>query len=84
MSFFFSIFFSKCSFLSVHVAVSSLLAVGAVLPVHHHLISKHERTQIRLLVETAEPWEVHHFCTLVGFGADAICPYLAIEAIWPS
>ncbi|KAM7272776.1 hypothetical protein ACFE04_027439 [Oxalis oulophora] len=61
------------------VAVSSLLAVGAV---HHFLVKKLERTQIGLIVESAEPREVHHFCTLVGFGADAICPYLAIEAIW--
>ncbi|KAF5451051.1 hypothetical protein F2P56_031350 [Juglans regia] len=61
------------------VAVSSLLAVGAV---HQHLVKKLERTQAGLIVETAEPREVHHFCTLVGFGADAICPYLAIEAIW--
>ncbi|KAG6715319.1 hypothetical protein I3842_05G244300 [Carya illinoinensis] len=61
------------------VAVSSLLAVGAV---HQHLVKKLERTQVGLIVETAEPREVHHFCTLVGFGADAICPYLAIEAIW--
>ncbi|XP_041013911.1 glutamate synthase 1 [NADH], chloroplastic-like isoform X4 [Juglans microcarpa x Juglans regia] len=61
------------------VAVSSLLAVGAV---HQHLVKKLERTQVGLIVESAEPREVHHFCTLVGFGADAICPYLAIEAIW--
>ncbi|XP_078168767.1 NADH-dependent glutamate synthase 1 isoform X1 [Carex rostrata] len=61
------------------VAVSSLLAVGAV---HQHLVSKLERTRVGLLVESAEPREVHHFCTLVGYGADAICPYLAIEAIW--
>uniref|UniRef100_A0A0E0A2K2 glutamate synthase (NADH) n=1 Tax=Oryza glumipatula TaxID=40148 RepID=A0A0E0A2K2_9ORYZ len=61
------------------VAVSSLLAVGAV---HQHLVSHLERTRIGLLVESAEPREVHHFSTLIGFGADAICPYLAIEAIW--
>ncbi|CAN6345929.1 unnamed protein product [Urochloa humidicola] len=61
------------------VPVSSLLAVGAV---HQHLVSNLERTRIGLLVESAEPREVHHFCTLIGFGADAICPYLAIEAIW--
>ncbi|KAL6840593.1 hypothetical protein ACP4OV_029457 [Aristida adscensionis] len=41
-----------------------------------------ERTCIGLLVESAEPRDVHHFCTLIGFGANAICPYLAIEAIW--
>ncbi|ERN14138.1 hypothetical protein AMTRI_Chr01g134120 [Amborella trichopoda] len=69
---------SDRAFSSKRVAVSSLLAVGAV---HHHLVSKLERTQVGLIVESAEPREVHHFCTLVGFGADAICPYLAIEAI---
>ncbi|XP_022735942.1 glutamate synthase [NADH], amyloplastic isoform X2 [Durio zibethinus] len=70
---------SDRAFSSKRVAVSSLLAVGAV---HHHLVNKLERTQVGLIVESAEPREVHHFCTLVGFGADAICPYLAIEAIW--
>lgn len=70
---------SDRAFSSKRVAVSSLLAVGAV---HHHLVKKLERTRIGLIVESAEPREVHHFCTLVGFGADAICPYLAIEAIW--
>lgn len=67
------------AFSAKRVAVSSLLAVGAV---HHHLVSKLERTRIGLIVESAEPREVHHLCTLVGFGADAICPYLAVEAIW--
>ncbi|KAG6469481.1 hypothetical protein ZIOFF_074203 [Zingiber officinale] len=71
--------FKTYGFSSNHVAVSSLLAVGAV---HQHLVSTLERTQVGLLVESAEPREVHHFCTLVGFGADAVCPYLAIEAIW--
>ncbi|PWZ08231.1 Glutamate synthase 1 [NADH], chloroplastic [Zea mays] len=66
-------------FSSDRVAASSLLAVGAV---HQHLVANLERTRIGLLVESAEPREVHHFCTLLGFGADAICPYLAIEAIW--
>ncbi|KAK4839697.1 hypothetical protein QYF36_024094 [Acer negundo] len=70
---------SDRAFSSKRVAVSSLLAVGAV---HHHLVKKLERTRIGLIVESAEPREVHHFCTLVGFGADAICPYLAVEAIW--
>ncbi|XP_050221729.1 glutamate synthase [NADH], amyloplastic isoform X2 [Mercurialis annua] len=70
---------SDRAFSSKRVAVSSLLAVGAV---HHHLVKKLERTRISLIVESAEPREVHHFCTLVGFGADAISPYLAIEAIW--
>ncbi|KAG9448282.1 hypothetical protein H6P81_014410 [Aristolochia fimbriata] len=70
---------SDRAFSNKRVAVSSLLAVGAV---HQHLVSKLERTRIGLIVESAEPREVHHFCTLVGFGADAICPYLAVEAIW--
>ncbi|KAM7499761.1 hypothetical protein LguiA_024175 [Lonicera macranthoides] len=70
---------SDRAFSSKRVAVSSLLAIGAV---HHHLVEKLERTRISLIVESAEPREVHHFCTLVGFGADAISPYLAIEAIW--
>ncbi|KAF1002529.1 hypothetical protein AG4045_012301 [Apium graveolens] len=70
---------SDSGFSSNRVAVSSLLAVGAV---HQHLVKKHERTRIALIVDSAEPREVHHFCTLVGFGADAICPYLAVEAIW--
>ncbi|KAL6610621.1 hypothetical protein ACP70R_040590 [Stipagrostis hirtigluma subsp. patula] len=61
------------------VPVSSLLAVGAV---HQYLVSNLERTCVGLLVDSAEPREVHHFCTLIGYGADAICPYLAIEAIW--
>ncbi|KAG8069239.1 hypothetical protein GUJ93_ZPchr0005g14739 [Zizania palustris] len=70
---------SDRGFSSDRVAVSPLLAVGAV---HHHLVSNLERTRIGLLVESAEPREVHHFSTLIGFGADGICPYLAIEAIW--
>ncbi|KAF0926247.1 hypothetical protein E2562_022075 [Oryza meyeriana var. granulata] len=70
---------SDRGFSSDRVAASSLLAVGAV---HQHLVSNLERTRIGLLVESAEPREVHHFSTLIGFGTDAICPYLAIEAIW--
>ncbi|KAL3524404.1 hypothetical protein ACH5RR_017238 [Cinchona calisaya] len=74
-----SLILSDRAFSPKRVAVSSLLAVGAV---HHHLVKKLERTRVALIVESAEPREVHHFCTLVGFGADAICPYLSIEAIW--
>ncbi len=60
------------------VPVSALAAVGAV---HHHLVRKAKRTQIGIVLETGEPREVHHFCTLVGFGADAVNPYLAYEAL---
>ncbi|XP_050387175.1 glutamate synthase 1 [NADH], chloroplastic isoform X1 [Argentina anserina] len=70
---------SDRAFSPKRVAVSSLLAVGAV---HQHLVKNLERTRVGLIIESAEPREVHHFCTLVGFGADAICPYLAVEAIW--
>ena len=49
--------------------------------VHHHLVNQQKRSRVGLLVETAEAREVHHFCLLIGYGADAICPYLAMEAI---
>lgn len=60
------------------VTVSALLATGMV---HHHLVRNKWRSQVALLVETAEAREVHHMCVLLGYGADAICPYLAIECI---
>ena len=61
------------------VPVSTLLACGAV---HHHLLRRAKRTRIGLVVETGEAREVHHHCLLTGFGADAINPYLAFEALW--
>ena len=61
------------------VPVSALLACGAV---HHHLVSHAKRTRIGIVVETGEAREVHHHCLLVGYGADAINPYLAFEALW--
>jgi glutamate synthase (NADPH/NADH) large chain len=61
------------------VAISSLLATGAV---HHHLVRTQSRTKIGLVLETGEAREVHHFCVLVGYGADAVNPYLAYEAMW--
>lgn len=60
------------------VPVSALLATGMV---HHHLVRNKWRSQAALVVETAEAREVHHMCVLLGYGADAICPYLAIECI---
>jgi glutamate synthase (ferredoxin) len=53
-----------------------LLAIGAV---HHHLISLGLRSQVSLVVDTAQCWSTHHFACLIGFGASAICPYLALE-----
>eukprot|EP00963_Diacronema_lutheri_P006323 scaffold544_cov320-Pavlova_lutheri.AAC.37 len=60
------------------LSVSALLATGAV---HQYLVAQKLRTRISIIVETAEAREVHHFCTLTGFGADAVCPYLAIETL---
>lgn len=56
--------------------LSALLATGAL---HHHLIETRNRMKIALIVETAEISEVHHVCVILGYGADAICPYLAFE-----
>ena len=61
------------------VPVSALMATGAV---HHHLVRTHARTRLGLLVETGEAREIHHLCLLVGYGADGINPYLALEALW--
>ena len=61
------------------VPLSALLACGAV---HHHLIRKTKRTRIGIVLETGEAREVHHHCLLTGYGADAINPYLAFEALW--
>ncbi len=61
------------------VPVSTLLATGAV---HHHLVKNQLRTRIGIVVETGEAREVHHHCLLVGFGVDAINPYLAFEALF--
>ena len=63
------------------VAISALLATGCV---HHHLVRTHSRTRIGLVVETGEAREVHHHCLLIGYGADAVNPYLAFESLWYS
>ena len=61
------------------VPLSSLLATGAV---HHHLVRAEKRTRVGIIIETGEAREVHHHCLLVGYGADAINPYLAFESLW--
>ncbi len=63
---------------SGHAAIPSLLATAAV---HHHLIRKGLRGQVGLVIEAGDVWEVHHFACLVGFGATAINPYLALASI---
>ena len=63
---------------SDHAAIPSLLCVSAV---HHHLIRKGYRGQVGIVVEAGDVWEVHHFACLIGFGATAINPYLALATI---
>jgi glutamate synthase (NADPH/NADH) large chain len=58
--------------------IPSLLLTGAV---HHHLVREKKRTQVGLLVEAGDVREVHHVATLVGFGATAVNPYLAMETV---
>jgi glutamate synthase (NADPH/NADH) large chain len=61
------------------MALSSLIACGAV---HHHLVGSHQRTRIGIVIESGEAREVHHHCLLIGYGADAINPYVAFESLW--
>ena len=61
------------------VPISSLLACGSV---HHHLVRQAKRTRLGIVLESGEAREVHHHCLLVGYGADAINPYVAFEALW--
>ena len=60
------------------IPIPSLLATSAV---HHHLIKQGLRTSVGLVVETGEAHEVHQFCMLAGYGAEAINPYLAFETL---
>ncbi|WVQ69458.1 uncharacterized protein L199_007675 [Kwoniella botswanensis] len=60
------------------VALSAILAVGGV---HHYLVQQRKRSQVAIMIETGEAREVHHMCVLVGYGADAICPWLIMEMI---
>ena len=63
---------------SDHAPIPSLIATSAV---HHHLIRKGYRGQVGIIVEAGDVWEVHHFACLLGFGATAINPYLALSSI---
>lgn len=60
------------------LSYSPLLALGAS---HHHLIKTRQRLHVGLIVETGEAREMHHLCLLLGYGADAICPYLLYECL---
>lgn len=61
-----------------HVAIPSLLAVSAM---QQHLVKTKRRTRVAMILESAEPREVHHFATLLGYGACAVNPYLALDTI---
>ncbi|MCY3614163.1 MAG: glutamate synthase large subunit [Bacteroidetes bacterium] len=58
--------------------IPALLATGAV---HHYLIEKGLRLRCGLIVDSGEPREVHHFAMLIGYGAEAICPYVALSTV---
>jgi glutamate synthase (NADPH/NADH) large chain/glutamate synthase (ferredoxin) len=59
-------------------AIPSLLAVGAV---HHHLVREGTRLRVGIVLESGEPREVHHFATLIGYGASAVNPYVMLETL---
>ena len=61
-----------------HVAIPSLLAVSAM---QKHLVRTKKRTSVAIILESADPRNVHHFATLLGYGACAVNPYLAIDTI---
>ena len=61
-----------------HAAIPSLLLASAV---HHRLVDEHLRTNAALIIEAGDVREVHHVALLLGFGASAVCPYLAYESI---
>ncbi len=61
-----------------HVPIPSLLAVSAL---QQHLVKTKKRTAVAMILESGEPREVHHFATLLGYGACAINPYLAQDTV---
>ena len=61
-----------------NVPIPSLLATSAV---HHHLIRKGIRGSVDIVIESGDVKEVHHFATVLGYGASAICPYLTLDTI---
>jgi glutamate synthase (ferredoxin) len=61
-----------------HAAIPALLATAGL---HHHLIRSATRTRVSLILESGEPREVHHFAVLLGYGANAINPYLAFDSM---
>ncbi|KAH3667920.1 hypothetical protein WICMUC_005133 [Wickerhamomyces mucosus] len=60
------------------ISISSLVAIGSI---HHYLIRQKQRSKVAIIVETGEARDVHQLCCLLGYGADGIFPYLAMETI---
>ena len=58
--------------------IPPMLAMGAV---HHHLIGEGLRMKVSIVIDTAQCWSTHHFACLIGYGAAAVCPYLALETV---
>ncbi|MDB9529049.1 glutamate synthase-related protein [Oscillatoria sp. CS-180] len=58
--------------------IPPLVATGAI---HHHLIRQGLRMKVSIVVDTAQCWSTHHFACLIGYGASAVCPYLALESV---
>ncbi|GIR16168.1 MAG: hypothetical protein CM15mP29_1560 [Alphaproteobacteria bacterium] len=71
-------YFQTRSLKKGYIPIPSLLALSSV---HHYLIKSGLRSNADLIVESGEPREVHHFCSLFGYGASGINPYLAIETV---
>lgn len=61
-----------------HVAIPALLASAGL---HNFLIREKVRPDVGIILESGEPREVHHFCTLIGYGVTAINPYLALDTV---
>ena len=73
-----SSFFPTAASMRDYAPIPSLLAMTAV---HNHLVREGSRTQVALIIESGEPREVMHYALLIGYGASAINPYLAIETL---
>lgn len=63
---------------AMNAAIPALMAVGAV---HHYLVKKATRARLSIILESAEPREVHHFAVLFGYGVDCVNPYLALASL---
>jgi glutamate synthase (ferredoxin) len=63
---------------AAHAPIPTLIAVGAV---HHHLIRAGKRMRVDIIAETGDAWDIHHFACLLGYGAGAVCPWLALDTM---